>query len=194
VGTCPCSLPTPIVVDASWRLFLDADKGRKPQEIAMRTGEYQGRTAARNLRSDSRRNPGIIAARRARPNPRSGARGQRRQAGVTVARRRQDHHRHPRQGPRLSGPSIAPRLPLTRNKPAAAAEAGQTARLPSPMSFPPASAFSTTGRNIFCSSRPAARSPKSRTGFLSNSAICSRRHRRFGSSTQGSATAPYCRA
>jgi hypothetical protein len=28
-------------------LFLDADKGRKPQEIAMRTGEYQGRTAAR---------------------------------------------------------------------------------------------------------------------------------------------------
>ena len=54
--------------------------------------------------------------------------------------------------------------------------------------------FSTTGRNTFCSSRPAARRPTSRSEFRSNSAICSRRRRRFESSTPGSATAPCCRA
>src|ERR1035437_5118567 len=40
---------------------------------------------------------------------------------------------------------------------------------------------------------PPARRPKSPTGFRSNSAICSRRLRRFGFSTPASATAPYCR-
>ena len=44
---------------------------------------------------------------------------------------------------------------------------------PPPSWRPPASGFSTTGRNICCSSRPAARKPRSRTGFRSNSAICS---------------------
>ena len=59
---------------------------------------------------------------------------------------------------------------------------------------PPVSGSSTTGRNIFCSSRPAVKKPKSQTGFLSNSAVCSLRRRRSGSSTQASATALCCRA
>ncbi len=56
-----------------------------------------------------------------------------------------------------------------------------------------ASDSSTTARNICCSSRPAARRPRSATGFRSNSAICSRRRRRCGFSMPGSATAPCCR-
>ena len=58
---------------------------------------------------------------------------------------------------------------------------------------PPASASSTTGRNICCSSRPAARRPRSPTASRSNSATFIPRRRRCACSTPASATARCCR-
>ena len=67
------------------------------------------------------------------------------------------------------------------------------ARRSRPISRRLVSASSTTGKNICCSSRPAAKRPRSPTGFCSSWATCSLRRPRFGCSMPASAMAPCCR-
>ena len=190
VGTCPCFLPTPFVVDATPRPSLDAVRDNRRRSPC---GSRKTRaTFGRHRRADTRRNPRLLPRDPDRRIHLRAAGRQRRQAGVAVARRRQDHDRHARQGPRLS--DRAPHRLAVGPGQAAADRASRPTAAPLPRpSRRRASDSSTTARNTCCSSRPAARRPRSATGFRSNSAICSRRRRRCGFSMPASATAPCCR-
>ena len=94
--------------------------------------------------------------------------------------------------------AAAPRVPPSSSAPRAAPApaAARLARLPtapaSPATRSAISASSTTGRNICCSSTPAARSGWSRAASRSSSPTSIRARRRCACSMPASATAPCC--
>ena len=204
VGTCPCFLPTRFVVDAIRRPSLDTGRDNR-RRTAMRIEESQGsnedRTAERpraageisaDRRADSRRNPRLLPR---DPDGRihlRAAGGQRRQAGVAVARRRQDHDRHARQGPRLSR-----RAPARFDRSGRPAVTGrQTAERRGRRQRRRAAGLPILRQppEIPAVRLDLQREDRGRpTASRSSSAICSRRRRRCASSMPASATAPCCR-
>ncbi len=123
-------------------------------------------------------------------------RRQRRQARRAAAQRRPHHHRHARPHPRLHGGNPAAGRAAGDHR--TRARAAPAARRPldhaddagsSPATRSAISASSTTGRNICCSSTPAARNGRSRTASPRNSRISIRARRRCACSMPASATA-----
>ena len=162
---------------------IEESQDRRRAERPRAAGEI-----AADRRADSRRNPRLL------PRDADGrihlraAGGQRRQARSRL-----------RDGARITtGTLDKVRAYLAEQRPASTAAAGQPSRLPSrpagaANAVAPPGFYSTTARNTCCSSRPAARRPRSAIQFLARTRQSAADAAGAGSSTPASATAPCCR-